>query len=421
MYSNILPAAAAFALIGACTAPAWAAPTETILHSFTAGTDGGFPHAGLIADSAGVVYGTTDSGGTAGAGVVFKLVPPAAGQTAWTETVLYNFTGGADGGGSFANLMMDKTGALYGTTISGGTGAGVVFKLTPPAKGQTAWTESVLYAFTGYNDGNDPWSVLIEDSQGTLYGSTTLGGANGFGVIFKLTPPAKGAAAWTETVLYNFTGGNDGGVPFGGLVQLADGALYGTTGGLGAHHNGVVFKLVPPANPKGRWKYHVLHSFKGGLDGGFPETGLIADSTGALYGTTGGGSTSLGTVFKLTPPVAPDSNWQEMVLHRFHGVGFDGNGPWATVAQDASGALYGTTLAAGASQLGEVYKLTPPAAGDTRWTQTVLHAFHQGVGGQFPYSNIVVAPGGMLYGTTYGSVNQSTGKPYPGTVWSITQ
>ena len=423
MHSRILPAAMAAAIIttaGASTA--WSTPGQTILYHFTAKTDGGFPHAGLIADASGALYGTTIFGGTGYAGVAFKLTPPATGKTAWTESVLYNFTGGADGGGSYANLMMDKTGALYGTTISGGSGSvGVVFKLTPPAAGQTAWTESVLYAFSGGTDGSIPESTLIEDSKGALYGTTTLGGANGVGTVFKLTPPAAGATGWTETVLHSFNAATDGGVPFGGLLMDNTGALYGTAAGLGPDKNGTVYKLAPPANAAAAWKLHVLHYFTGNLGGGFPEAGLITDSTGALYGATAGGGTNKGTVFKLTPPASGDLKWVQTVLYRFGGAGLDGNGPWAALSEDASGALYGTTLAVGASALGSVFKVTPPASGGSKWGETTLVRFINGPSGQFPYSNILVGSGGTLYGTTYGSVNQTTGKADPGTVFEITQ
>ncbi|MEJ0045923.1 MAG: choice-of-anchor tandem repeat GloVer-containing protein [Rhodospirillales bacterium] len=368
------------------------------------------------------MYGTTDGGGAAGAGTVFKLTPPAAGQTAWTESVLYSFFGGADGGGSFASLMMDKTGALYGTTITGGdTGAGVVFKLTPPGAGQTAWTESVVYSFAGGSDGYDPWGAVIEDSSGALYGTTTLGGDFAVGNVFKLTPPVDGQGVWAETTLYSFTGGDDGGVPFAGLIQDQNGALYGTTAGRGKGSDGVVFRLTPPAGGKGKWKETVLHAFRGGADGSSPAAALIADSAGVLYGTTDGGATSHGTVFKLTPPTDGSNHWAETVLTRFQGGGFNGNGPWASVSQDAAGALYGTLLAAGSSTFGSVFKLTPPAAGATKWTRSVLSTFKAGQGGQFPYSNLVVGTNGTLYGTTFGSVNQKTGRADPGTVFQITQ
>ena len=127
-----------------------------------------------------------------------------------------------------AGLIADNEGALYGTTTIGGGGAGTVFKLTPPAKGQTAWTETVLYRFTG-SDGGSPYAGLIADDSSALYGTTIFGGISNSGVVFKLTPPAKGQTAWKETVLYNFKGGSDGSYPTAGLIADEQGALYGTT------------------------------------------------------------------------------------------------------------------------------------------------------------------------------------------------
>jgi uncharacterized repeat protein (TIGR03803 family) len=186
-------AALCAALTVAAAGSASAAPTETVLHSFT-GSDGAFPLAGLIADSAGNLYGTTVSGGTggcsqgAGCGVVFKVSPSG------TETVLYSFTGGSDGAFPEAGLIADRAGNLYGTTNrGGGSGGGVVFKLS------SSGTETVLYSFTGGSDGRNPQAGLIADSAGNLYG-TTEGGGSGNGVVFKLS------LGGTETVLHSFTG-----------------------------------------------------------------------------------------------------------------------------------------------------------------------------------------------------------------------
>ena len=238
---------------------ALAAPVETALYRFTGGSDGSEPFAGLIADKEGALYGTTQSGGrtincNGNCGTVFKLTPPAKGQTAWNEIVLYRFTGGNDGSEPVAGLIADKEGALYSTTAFGGTGNGTVFKLTPPAKGQTAWKETVLYRFTGGSDGIEPRAGLLADKEGALYGTTQSGGGtincNGnCGTVFKLTPPAKGQTAWKETVLYRFTGGSDGFEPLAGLIADEEGALYGTTQSGGGTGNGgigfgTVFKLT---------------------------------------------------------------------------------------------------------------------------------------------------------------------------------
>jgi uncharacterized repeat protein (TIGR03803 family) len=204
---------------------------ETVLHSFTFGADGGYASGGVIRDSAGNLYGTASSGGTAGWGVVYKL--NAAGQ----ETVLYSFTGGADGGYPKSGVIFDPAGNLYGTTYFGGTSnAGVVYKLAPSGQ------ETVLCNFTGYTGANGgyPYTGVIRDSAGNLYGATPYGGSAGNGVVYELDP------AGNETVLYTFTGGADGGEPFeGSLVRDSAGNLYGTTQFGGKNSGGVVFELTP--------------------------------------------------------------------------------------------------------------------------------------------------------------------------------
>ncbi|MGH9208408.1 MAG: choice-of-anchor tandem repeat GloVer-containing protein, partial [Acidimicrobiales bacterium] len=274
--------------------------TETVLHSFCMQpncSDGAYPLAGLIADSSGNLYGTTEQGGGAsGQGVVFKLTPGG------NETVLYSictFPGCSGGSRLNAGLIADSSGNLYGTATDGGmsggcsgTGCGVVFKLSPGG------TETVLHSFTGSPiDGANPYAGLIADSSGNLYGTTYGGGASQNGVVFKLTPGG------TETVLYSFcslTGCSDGAAPQAGLIADSSGNLYGTTAAGGASAActvgcGVVFKLTPGGTET------VLYSFTGGGDGALPEAGLIADSSGNLYGTTEiGGALNSGTVFKLT-------------------------------------------------------------------------------------------------------------------------
>jgi hypothetical protein len=196
VYRGMAMTLAALTLAGS----ALAAPVETVLYRFTGfPAEGSSPPAGLIADKQGALYGTTRLGGTSGGvegfGTVFKLTPPAKGQTAWTETVLYNFTG--DGFSPRAGLIADNSGALYGTTEGGGTkngrgGVGTVFKLTPPATGQTVWTETVLHSFTGNfnggSDGSNPVAGLIAGKQGALYSTTFFGGNRSEnGTVFKLT------------------------------------------------------------------------------------------------------------------------------------------------------------------------------------------------------------------------------------------
>jgi uncharacterized repeat protein (TIGR03803 family) len=354
-----------------------AAGAETIIHTFQGGADGANPFAGLIAGKRGVLYGDSLYGGDAaqcsiGCGTVFELDPNGSG---FGERVLYAFLGGTDGAIPEGNLLMDKSGALYGTTGQGGTGGspciggcGTVFKLTPSGSG---YTESVLYSFQGGSDGLGPQASLIGDSAGALYGTTSGGGGaaacpRGCGTVFKLTPSGS---TYSESVLYRFQGGvSDGKFPRCALLAKK-GTLYGVTpeGGPKGRGNGfgTVFELTPS---RSGYAERVLYYFKGGGDGAFPtdEGGLYADKAGALYGTTeeGGGATGCkggcGTVFKLTPSA---SSYSESVAYPFQG-GQDGADPNGSVIADKFGTLYGTTnLGGGATACkhgcGTVFKLMP--------------------------------------------------------------
>jgi len=273
--------------------PAWAQTyTYEELYEFS-GNQGENPSCTLVRDSHGNLYGTTVNGGAFGYGTVFKLGP------AGKETVLYSFTGGADGGGGLyygppATLVRDSAGNLYGMTYQGGTAnLGVVFKVSKTGH------ETVLHSFLGGADGLHPAGAnLLLDSQGDLYGTTGGGGTWDQGVIFKLDP------AGNETILYSFTGGKDGGQVYTGVIQDEEGNLYGTTTYGGANGVGVVYKLSTAG------KLRVLHAFAGGVNGGcfaaadgcLPTAGLVRDKSGNLYGTTEfGGLWNYGTIFKITP------------------------------------------------------------------------------------------------------------------------
>jgi uncharacterized repeat protein (TIGR03803 family) len=319
------------------------APTLTVLHSFTF-SDGSHPLAGLIFDKSGNLYSTTIYGSTFGDGEVFKLAPPATVGGAWTETIFHAFSG-TDGAYPYygAKPIFDSNGNLYGTTSQGGTSnVGTVFKLSP------AGTETVLYSFTGGADGNQPGAGLVFDSSGNLYGTTPYGGRFGSGVVFKLSP------AGTETVLYSFTGGADGGNPFSPLILDSKGNLYGTASAGGASYSGVVFKVAPGGTET------VLYSFTGAADGGAPYAGLVFDSNGNLYGTAFyGGVSNAGTVFELSPPAVAGGAWTENVLHSFTYA--DGAGPYfgTGLLFDANKNLYGITSTGGATDAGVVFKLSP--------------------------------------------------------------
>ena len=375
--------------------------------------DGSAPFSGLIADHAGNLYGTTNAGGAFNLGTVFKLTPPPTGQTSWTETVLASLDG-TWGANPYGGLLADSAGNLYGTTSLGGQSGKacgsdycgtVVYKLAPPAAGQTTWTETVLASFEG-TQGADPNAALIADSAGNLYGTTTYGGASGAGTVFKLTPPAAGQTAWTESVLVSFNETN-GALPFAGLIADRAGNLYGTTEAGGASGAGTVFKLTPPAEGQTAWTETVLLSFNG-TDGEGPRAALIADSAGNLYSTTPySGSSGAGTVFKLAPPAAGQTDWTETVLLTFNGTkGIRGQTPAGALIADHAGNLYGTTTYGGAPKsicapigCGTVFKLAPPLAGKKAWTETILADF-RGTNGADPYAGLVAGRGGSLYGTT---------------------
>jgi uncharacterized repeat protein (TIGR03803 family) len=294
--------------------------TESVLHSFTGGTDAANPYAGLIVDSQGNLYGTSTVGGTSacGCGTVFKITPNG------TETILYNFKGGlSDGGFPYGTLVMDQQGNLYGTTEGGGTAdyAGTVFKLAPNG------TYTILHRFARSTEGANPYAGLVMDKSGILYGTTEVGGINNFGTVFKVNSSGASFA-----VLHTFLGGVDGAEPYSDMTIDAQGNLFGTTLTGGSTNNGTVFKVDTSGH------LTVLYSFKGGtVDGSIPVGGLVADAGDNLYGTTlRGGSGNDGTVFKVT------SKGVETVLQNFTG-GSDGGFPYAGLALDGSNNLYGTT------------------------------------------------------------------------------
>ena len=332
--------------------------TEAVLYDgFT--DCGEFCSTGVVIGSGGVLYGATASGGTIFGGTVFSLTPPASPGGAWTEAVLYSFTGGSDGFGP-NGVVVSKSGALYGTTSGGGTGTacyggcGTVFSLTPPPSPGGLWSKVVLHNFDG-SGGQSPSAPVVIGSGGVLYGTTSYGGtgscpgvSGGCGTVFSLRPPASPGGPWTERVLHSFTNAGDGYQPIAGVVIGSGGVLYGTTARGGTIFGGTVFSLTPPASPGGPWTEAVVHSFTGSPDGRYPSAPVVIGSGGVLYGTTqlGGSSTcpvyECGTVFSLTPPTSPGSEWTEAVLYSFTG-GKTGGQPLAGVVITKSGVLYGTT------------------------------------------------------------------------------
>ena len=246
-------------------------------------------------------------------GTVFKLSPPKKQGGDWTEKVLHSFAGGSDGKNPNGGLLLDSEGAVYGTTEIGGNqdcnfgrwevGCGIVFKLSPPTKKGKAWTEKVMHRFTAGNDGAAPNGDLIFDAKGSIYGTAATGGSRQNGVAFQLSPSKSGR--WAETVLYAFTGGADGTNPGSDVIFDKSGNLCGTALG-GAVTRGVVFRLKPP-NRGNSWVLTVLYNFTGAPDGNHPAAVLIFDSKGDLYSTTEWGGTGqaceggCGTAFEVKP------------------------------------------------------------------------------------------------------------------------
>jgi uncharacterized repeat protein (TIGR03803 family) len=447
--------------------PAAGAPQETVLYSFSGGPDGAFPLSELLITKNGALIGTASEGGDLGAcggkgcGVVFALTPPQGSQQ-WTEKVLYQFVGGSDGAAPLAGVLMDKTGALYGTTSQGGGGAchsyfyssefgnyfkgvrigcGTIFKLTPPATGHPLWTETVLYPFQG-KDGRFPTGVPLMERTGVLYGVTAEGGEGpcghfpssgplqfpvGCGTAFRLTPPAGGGDLWTLTTLHKFTSKPDGAFPDGGVIFAPEGSLLGTTRGAyftgtyfstvwtyfsAPYRGGTVFQLTPPASGGSVWTETILYAFNG-ASGTNPPGGLVQDRTGALFGTTGGRLLSrTETVFQLSPPASGTGHWTEKTLHVFR----YGELPSAGLTHDAAtGAFYGVTnVFRGIDDGGTVFSLAPPAAGRTLWPETVLHVFGTPPDGDDPQARLTIGKAGNVYGTT-----ERGGAHFYGTVFRV--
>ncbi len=379
----------------------------------------------VTASAPGDVCTVTDGSGTASSNVSNVSVSCAAGA----ETVLYSFAGGTtDGAAPYSGLVMDANGNLYGTTSFGGMGStssnsgnGTVFKLTLGSGG--AYTETVLHFFAGgATDGTQPGS-LIMDANGNLYGTTVSGGVSNFGTVFKLTPGAGGT--YTETVLYSFAGGATDGAQPDDLIMDASGNLYGTTSGGGSSNTGTVFKLTPGAG--GTYTETILYTFLGYTAGdGSSPVGLVMDAHGNLYGTTSsGGPSNTGTVFKLTPGAG--GTYTETVLYSFSGTiagpGGDGAVPQAGVIMDASGNLYGTTELGGHYSSGTVFKLTPGTSG--AYTETILYSFEgtalYGTTGTIDAENPKCVLVMDASGNLYGTTtNGGTGSFPDGTVFKLT-
>lgn len=315
-----------------------------------------------------------------------------------SEAVLYSFQGGSDGENPYSALVIDAAGNLYGTTQRGGNiswQAGTVFRVSPNGSG--GWNETVLHVFQNKRDGDSPVSTLALDAHGNLYGTAGQGGPGGVGTVFQMTPSGNGKYAFRT--LYSFTNGTDGAFPYSGVILDKAGNLYGTTSGAGAYSFGTVFKLT--RQPGGSFAFGVLHAFAGPPADGYSPYGLAFDASGNLYGTTAaGGVYNSGTIFELFR----GTGWSESILYSFTG-GTDGGTPAAAPAFGPDDNLYGTTQLGGdittcgveSYGCGTVYELKHTSSG---WIETALYSFQGGTDGDYPVSQIAFNTFGNLYGTT---------------------
>lgn len=388
------------------TQPEAHAATINNIYDFDPASHSKPPAGPLIADAAGNLYGVTIGGGTYDHGTVFRLSPPPAGDHVWQLTTLHSFNGEhTDGAWPTGTLAVDAAGNIYGTAKGPGDllEHGLIFKLSPPQAGETVWTESVLHRFTSqevYQTGGN----IIVDKSGNLYG-IGLQGALGYGFIFELSPPSTVHTDWHLKILHEFKG-TDGGFPYypydpnaqyttePALMVDPAGVLYGTS------VFGTAFELTPPVSGHTVWKEKVLSNFKSSKKWG-PNGPLIADSTGALYGSLWNrslGDTNYGQIFKLTPPTPGHTVWTKSTIFDFkpHDAA-SGLSPGGSLAFDSSGALYGETYYGG-KKTGVVYKLSPPVTGTGLWSETVLSNLETAGDNVTASDGLVVDQNGNIFG-----------------------
>lgn len=382
-----------FALMGvvlflACASELAQSQTYKVIHNFTGvGSDGADPYAGPTLDRSGNLYGTTYLGGSTGNGTVYRLSPHGS---LWAYQTVYSFKGEPDGSGpAFGSLAIGDNRALFGTTEGGGF-FGTTFGVCDCSP-----RETILHSFGTGSDGAQPIGGVVLDSAGNFYGTTSLGGAYQNGTVFEAK---RSGRTWSESVIYNFTGGDDGTSPPAGVTLDAHGNLYGTTSMGGINGDGVVYELSPSGSS---WKQTVLYSFQGLSDGQNPVGGVILDKAGNLYGTTfDGGNNGGGTVYELS---ASNGSWTLTTLYSFTG-GY--GGPYNKLAFDSEGNLYGATNGEGAYGYGSVFKLTSSNGG---WTITDLYDFPGGSNGSLPYGSVAVDSKGNVFGTASAGGSQNQG------------
>jgi uncharacterized repeat protein (TIGR03803 family) len=319
---------------------------------------------------------------------------------AQNDSVLYFFPGGEYGGQPWGNLVLDSHGNLYGTASSGGQGAGVVFELTPASGG--GWNESVIYSFGSRpNDGAMPIGALVFDAAGNLYGLTNQGGSNSLGTVYELSPAAGGG--WTEQVLYNFKGGSDVAAPNSSLVFDTSGNLFGSSAIGGIYNMGGIFELSPEAG--GGWTEQVILAGNRKEGGNF--LGPVAvDSHGALYVEAAlSGAYNAGSVYRLA---LVSGLWKANVIHAFANSTADGNEPSGGLVIGPPNHISGVTQAGGTHGDGVAFQLVQKGTGS--WTETILHNFGDSpTDGKNPQAGLTLGPVGRLYGTAFAGGTKKSG------------
>jgi uncharacterized repeat protein (TIGR03803 family) len=395
-----------FSVIGALmivlAAPAFAAPrTYTVINTFSA-TNGANPVSGLVFDKAGNLYGTTLAGGK-GKGVVFELSPNSNGG--WTESVIYEFGSVTnDGANPYGWLVIDTNGNLYGTTEHGGVkGLGTVFQLSPSG---SSWTETILHQFGSIaQDGQSPIAGLAIDSNGNLFGTTFSGGLGGCnylnslkscGIVFELSPTA---GSWTYSVIHQFSNANkDGNSPVAGITIGSNGYLYGEAAYGSKYGQGTLFELIPQGN--GTYTEEILHPWgfvhDGRPDGGYPYTTMVFDNQGYMYGTSQVGGTHGDLGTVFKFTYESNGGWLESNLHGF-GNAPQGSYPESSLLVDPSYNLYGITQQGGTDGFGTIYELLPTPEG---YLYKQLYNFTGKTDGALPTAALVMDAAGNLYGTT---------------------
>jgi len=387
------------------------AQTETVLYAFCSApgcTDGDYPDSRLTSDRAGNFYGTTGGGGAFGYGTVFELSPNGGGG--WNESVLYSFTGGADGAypWRFSNVIFDGVGNLYGTTAYGGAnGLGVAFELSPVG---TSWKETILHGFVGgTGDGSYPSGDLVIDLAGNVYGTTVAGGSAGGGIVFELS---RSGGDWNEQVIYT-SGLDNYGYNISG-VGMAAGLTMDSVGNIYGANGDSVFELSPNGN--GGWTPAVLHTFTGPVTQNALDSGAVGtptlDQAGNVYGTTIVGG-PWGIVYKLSPE--KKGKWKEKAIHAFNGEERDGVSSAGTLLINADGDIYGVSfIIGGKDNVGDVFELIPQA-GTGKYEHQTLWSFGGPGDGWLPSGGLIQDSAGNLYGTTTGG-----GSNYGGIVFEMT-